>query len=168
MRPIADPDPSSCPGLRVSTCGHSCHAFLTDILVECARGAGIDGHRAVGTSRLGASRAIRHWNLPDEKNHAKAALRADKVDVLTLSCMTYPDDGIEKFARLAVENNPEVRVTLQELWLPEDRFPFDWENRVRESIEEFNEVTMEDLKEPHQAYFKVMEDYVGNLNASLG
>ena len=101
-------------------------------------------------------------------NHAKVALRAGKVDVLTLSCMTYPDDGIEKFARLAVENNPEVRVTLQELWLPEDRFPFDWENRVRESIEEFNEVTMEDLKEPHQAYFKVMEDYVGNLNASLG
>ena len=95
-------------------------------------------------------------------------MRAGKVDVLTLSCMTYPDDGIEKFARLAVENNPEVRVTLQELWLPEDRFPFDWENRVRESIEEFNEVTMEDLKEPHQAYFKVMEDYVGNLNASLG
>ncbi len=168
MKPTADPDPSSCQGLRVFTCGHSCHAFLTDILVELAKGAGIDGHRAVGTSRLGASRAIRHWNLPDKKNHAKAALRAGDVDVLTLSCMTYPDDGIGKFARLAVENNPAVRVTLQELWLPEDRFPFDWENPVRQSVEEFNDVTMEDLKKPHEAYFRAMEDYVSNLNAALG
>jgi hypothetical protein len=117
---------------------------------------------------IGGSRAIQHWDVPEEQNEAKRALCAGKVDVLTLSCMTQPDDGISKFAKLAIEHNPNVRVTLQELWLPEDRFPFDPENRTRESVEQFNDATMEDLRQPHEAYFKVMEDCVKGLNAEIG
>ena len=155
-------------GQRVFTCGHSFHAFVADILSDLADRAGIAWHQAAGTSMIGGSRAIQHWDVPDEQNHAKAALRSGKVDVLTLSCMTQPDEGISNFAKLAVERNSDVRVTLQELWLPEDRFPFDPANRTRQSVDEFNGPTMEELKRPHEAYFKVMEDFVKDLNAELG
>jgi hypothetical protein len=81
-----------------------------------AKGAGIKGHEAVGLSAIGGSRVIQHWDVADDKNKAKAALRAGKVDVLTLSPIHLPDDGIEKFAALALEHNPKVRVTVQEFW----------------------------------------------------
>jgi len=155
-------------GQRVFTCGHSFHAFVSDILIDLAKGAGIGGHQEVGTSMIGGSRAIQHWEVPEEQNEAKTALRSGKVDVLTLSCMTQPDEGISKFAKLAVEHNPNVRLTLQELWLPEDHFPFDAANRTRESVAQFNGSTMADLRKAHDAYFEVMEDYVSSLNAEIG
>jgi hypothetical protein len=166
---MAKRNPDRSPaGQRVFTCGHSFHFWVADILADLAQGTGIKGHQTVGTSMIGGSRAIQHWDVPDEKNEAKKALRAGSVDVLTLSCMTQPDEGIGKFAKLAVEHNPNVRVTLQELWLPEDRFPFDPANRVRKSVDEFDGSTMADLIKPHEAYFKVMEDYVTALNAESG
>ena len=155
-------------GLRVFTCGHSFHYWVADNLTDIARSAGISDHQVAGVSCIGGSRAIQHWDVPEEKNEAKKALRAGIVDVLTLSCMTHPDEGIGKFAKLAVEHNPNVRVTLQELWLPEDRFPFDAGHRVRKSVDEFNGATMADLNPPHKAYFKEMENYVAALNAEIG
>ena len=155
-------------GQRVFTCGHSFHAWVADILTDLARAAGMGGHHAAGTSLIGGSRVIQHWDVPEEQNEAKKALRAGKVDVLTLSCMTQPDEGISRFAHLALEHNPDVRITLQELWLPEDRFPFDPANRVRTSVDEFDGSTMADLEEPHARYFRVMEDYVKALNAEIG
>jgi hypothetical protein len=165
-------DPNTNPpithGQRIFTCGHSFHVWVAAIVAKIAREAGIADHHTVGTSSIGGSRAIQHWDVPDESNEAKRALRASQVDVLTLSCMTQPDDGIAKFAELAVEHKPDVRVTLQELWLPEDRFPFDSKNRMRTSVDEFNHVTMADLQAPHEAYFAVMEDYANALNHRLG
>jgi len=155
-------------GQRVFTCGHSFHYWVSGILVELAQGAGISGHQALGVSCIGASRAIQHWDVPEEQNEAKKALRAGIVDVLTLACMTEPDEGIAKFAKLGVKHNHLIRVTLQELWLPEDRFPFDPLNRAHKSIDEFNCATMADLKQIHEAYFKVMEDYASALNAEIG
>ena len=155
-------------GQRVFTCGHSFHVWVADILADMAKGAGISDHRTVGTSSIGGSPAIQHWDVPEEQNEAKKALRAGNVDVLTLSCMSGPDEGVSKFAKLAVAHNPTVRIMLQELWLPEDRFPFDPANRVRTSPDEFNGSTMADLKGPHDAYFKVMEDYVSALNTGIG
>lgn len=156
------------PGQRVFTCGHSFHFWVAELLRDLAAAAGIRDHQVVGTSVIGGSRAIQHWDVPEEQNSAKTALRAGAVDVLTLSCMTWPDEGIANFAKLAVAHQPDVRVTLQELWLPEDRFPFDPANRVRQSPEQFNDVTMADLEKPHAAYFQVMEDYVRDLNAEIG
>lgn len=155
-------------GQRVFTCGHSFHFWVADLLNETANLAGISGHQTVGTSSIGASMALKHWDVPEEQNQAKRALRAGGVDVLTLSCMSGPDDGIRKFAELATECNPNIRITVQELWLPEDRFPFDAASRVRKSVDEFNGSTIADLKKPHEAYFKAMEDYVNALNAALG
>lgn len=134
-------------GLRVFTCGHSFHAtVIPEILGEIALSANLKKHAQVGVSMIGGSRAIQHFQVPDEKNKAKAALIAGDVDVLTLSCMEHPDEGIAKFAKLAVEHNPNIRITLQELWVPEDHWPFDARHRIRKSRDEFDQTTIEDLK----------------------
>src|SRR5689334_4990177 len=105
----ADEKPADPPkGERVFTCGHSFHVFLPGILSDMAKKAGIKDHVAVGLSSIGGSRVIQHWDVADEKNKAKENLKAGKVDVLTLSPIHLPDDGIEKFAKLAFENNPKV------------------------------------------------------------
>ena len=155
-------------GLRVFTCGHSFHVWMPDILTELVKAAGIHGHQAIGLSSIGGSRAIQHWDVPEETNKAKAALTAGTVDVLTLSCFSGPDEGIRNFAKLAVAHNPNIRVTLQELWLPEDRFPFITGPRAPHTLDEFNDSTLAGLQPPHAAYFKAMEDYVRALNVELG
>src|SRR5437773_2415410 len=109
-------------GQRVFSCGHSFHVFVPGILSDLAKGAGIKDHEMVGLSPIGGSRVIQHWNVPDEKNKAKEALSAGKVDVLTLSPIYLPDEGIENFVKLAVDHNPKVRVTVQEFWLPYDEY----------------------------------------------
>ncbi len=109
-------------GQRVFTCGHSFHVWVYPMLSEMAKAAGIKHHQSVGLSSIGGSRVIQHWDVAEEKNQAKAALRAGKVDVLTLSPIWLPDKGIEKFARLGLEHNPDIRVTVQEFWLPNDTY----------------------------------------------
>ncbi len=69
---------------RVFTCGHSFHVFVHRLVGEMAKAAGIQDHESVGISRIGDSRVIQHWDVPEEKNEAKAALRLGQVDVLTL------------------------------------------------------------------------------------
>ena len=94
-------------GLRVFTCAHSFHGFVYGMLAEAAKNAGIEGHTPAGYSGIGGSRVIQHWNLEDEKHQAKAALSSGKVDVLTLSPIWMPDEGIEKFAKLGLRAQPE-------------------------------------------------------------
>ena len=84
-------------GQRVFTCGHSFHVWVANILSDMAKGAGIDGHQVVGVSSIGGSRVIQHWDIGEEKNKAKEALRTGKVDVLTLAPIFLPDAGIENF-----------------------------------------------------------------------
>src|SRR6478736_954340 len=154
-------------GQRVFTAGNSFHAwFIAPILQDLAAGAGIKGHEIVGVSKIGGSRAIQHWDVPEEKNEAKAALRAGRVDVLTLACMLQPDEGIEKFATLARAHNPEVRVVLQEFWIPWDKF--EWPFQGKESEVNFDAATTNSLETLHQPYFKTMDEYVVALNARLG
>jgi len=153
-------------GQRVFTCGHSFHAWVGNVLGEIARGAGIADHQVAGVSMIGGSRAIQHWNVPDEKNKAKQALKAGQVDVLTLSAMHQPDDGIEKFAKLAVENNPSIRVTLLEFWLPfgSMQWPFKGKNEPAD----VDARSADELRKLHEPYFRAYDDYVVALNKSLG
>ncbi len=154
-------------GLRVFTCGNSFHAwFVPEILADMAAKAGIKGHVIVGVSKIGGSMAIQHWNVPDDKNEAKAALIAGKVDVLTLACMLHPDEGIEKFTQLAYTYNPQVRVTIQEFWIPHDKFI--WPDPADDKWVDFDAATSADLHALHDPYFKEMDDYVSALNAKLG
>jgi hypothetical protein len=154
-------------GLRVFTCGNSFHAwFVPTVMADMVQKAGIQGHVIVGVSKIGGSKAIQHWDVPDDKNEAKAALIAGKVDVLTLACMLHPDDGIEKFTRLAFEHNPNVRVTIQEFWIPGDLFV--WPLPKGKTVQDFDASTVDSLKTLHDPYFREMDRYVADLNAKLG
>ena len=114
-------DRPSVPGLRVFVMGHSFHMFISQPLASLAAAAGILGHHLVGRQSIGGSRVIQHWNLPDEKNMAKAALREGKVDVLTMSPnWVVPDEGIERFVELGLKHNPKLRLVVQLSWMPGD------------------------------------------------
>ena len=105
--PQGGPQAGSVPrGQRMFTCCHSFHCFVYPLVSEMAKAAGIEGIKPVGMSAIGGSRVIQHWDVAEEKNTAKAALCAGKVDVLTLSPIWMPDEGIEKFARLGPGAQP--------------------------------------------------------------
>lgn len=167
-RSRADEKPVQAPpkGLRVFSCGHSFHVFMPAILTDLAKSAGIKDHQPLGLSGIGGSRVIQHWDVPEEKNRAKEALRSGKVDVLTLSPIHLPDDGIEKFARLALEHNPQVRVTVQEFWLPFDLY--DPTFKMRPAKVDHNAPTIAELRKLHEPYFKGMDEHVRALNRKLG
>lgn len=152
-------------GQRVFTCGHSFHVFVPGILADMAKGAGIKDHKVVDISSIGGSKVIQHWNVADEKNRAKQALRDGKVDVLTLAPIHLPDEGIERFAKLALEHNPKVRITVQEFWLPFDYYDGHTE---RPKTVDHNPPTVLKLKHEHERYFKEMDKHVSDLNKKLG
>jgi hypothetical protein len=153
-------------GQHVFTCGHSFHFWIPPILSNMAQLAGIQGHEALGLSAIGGSRVIQHWNVPEAKNQAKKLLSEGKVDVLTLSPMHQPDDGIEKFATLALEHNPNVRVTIQEFWIPFDKF--EWPFKGDKNAVDFGAASIAELRTMHAPYFKTFDDYVIALNRKLG
>jgi CubicO group peptidase (beta-lactamase class C family) len=153
-------------GLRVFSCGHSFHFFMPPILTDIAKGAGITDHQFAGLSSIGGSRVIQHWNVPDEKNKAKEKLRAGAVDVLTLAPIYLPDDGIEKFVDLAVDKNPNVRVTLQEFWLPYD--VYDTKNPLKGRKVDHNAATLAELRKEHEPYFASIDEQVRALNKKIG
>src|SRR5687768_12734026 len=81
-------------GQRVFTAGHSFHMMIPGPLAEMARSAGIKDHAQAGTQGLGGSRTLQIWDIPDERNKVKEALKAGKVDVLTVSPhVRLPDEG---------------------------------------------------------------------------
>ena len=65
---------------------------MPGILADMAKKSEIKDHIPVGLSAIGGSRVIQHWDVPDDKNTAKAALRTGKVDVLTLAPIHLPDN----------------------------------------------------------------------------
>ena len=168
MRAAEDAATAAPPkGLRVFTCAHSFHSFVPALLAEIAKSAGIAGHEQVGISSIGGSRVIQHWDLVDEKHQAKAALTAGKVDVLTLSPIWMPDDGIEKFAKLGLEHNPNIRVTVQEYWMPNDEYVPVYPLQAGKGIDH-NATDLAKLHVANDQYCRDVEEYVGNLNRELG
>jgi hypothetical protein len=119
----------------------------------------------VDLQSIGGSRVIQHWELADEKNKAKNGLKSGGVDVLTLSPIYLPDEGIARFAELALAHNPEVRVTLQAFWLPYD--VYDPSRKKVEKVER-DVLTGEELRRRHEPYFKSIDDHVRELNAKHG
>jgi hypothetical protein len=163
-----DPKPSGpiTTGQRVFSAGHSFHVFIPGILRDMTQKAGIKDHQQVGLSSIGGSRVIQHWNVPDEKNKAKQALGTGKVDVLTLSPIYLPDEGIENFVKLALQHNPKIRITVQEFWLPFDHYDPTFKKRPK--MVDHNAPTGEALRKMHAPYFKSMDDHVKELNAKYG
>jgi hypothetical protein len=152
-------------GQRVFTCGHSFHVWVPDIVVDLAQKAGIKDHVKVGLSSIGGSKVIQHWDKPDEKNNAKAALKTGKVDVLTLSPIFFPDKGIENFTMLALEHNKNIRVLVQPIWLRADIYE---PTTKRPAKVDHNAITIEELRNRHAVYFKEMDAHIRDLNKKLG
>ena len=163
-RSAGDPPP---PGVRVFTCGHSFHGFVYRMLAEMARSAGIEDHQLAGSSMIGGSRVIQHWDAPVEKNTARPAMSAGKVDVLTLSPIWLPDAGIENLARLGFEHNPNIRVTVQEFWLPNDTYHPVYPLETRKEVDH-NATDIEELRKQQSRYDRDIEDHVRAVNRRLG
>lgn len=154
-------------GQRVFTTGHSFHTFIAPILDEIAKSAGINDHRVVGVEFIGGSTVLQHWNVPDGQSKTKQALIAGQVDVLTLSPIWLPDEGIENFATMGLQHNPDLRITVQEFWLPNDTYHpvYPLETHI---VVNHNAATMPELRKQYDLYFTDVDNYVRDLNAKLG
>ena len=152
-------------GQRVFTCGHSFHVWVPGILNDLAKLADIQGHTQVGLSSIGGSRTIQHWDIPDEKNKAKEALKTGKVDVLTLSPIFLPDAGIENFTKLALEHNKDIRIFVQPIWLRWD--VYEPTTKKPEKVDH-DAITGEELRKRHAEYFEKMDAHVRDLNDKQG
>lgn len=188
------PTPPITKGQRMFTCAHSFHVFVYRLVGEMAKAGGIEDHQSAGLSRIGGSRVIQHWDVPEATNEAKIALTAGKVDVLTLSPIWIvpqaglplgqefkkgeknpntnalywlPDDGIEKFAKLGLEHNPNLRITVQEYWLPNDEYVPVYPLQTRKQVDH-DAGTIEAMTKSWNGYFRDVDDYVRNLNKQLG
>jgi hypothetical protein len=150
-------------GQRVLTAGHSFHIFVPAILKDIALSAGIKDHVQVDQQGIGGSRVIQHWNVPDEKNKIKIGLRTGKVDVLTLSPIAHPDEGIDNFTKLALEHNPNIRITVQASWAA-----YDLADRTKLEKVDRNARTPDDLRRIHAAYFQSVDAQVQALNKQYG
>ncbi len=153
-------------GLRVFTCGHSFHVFTYKQVDEMAKAAGLD-HQLVGLSGIGGSMVQKHWDVPEEKNIAKAALAAGEVDVLTLSPIWLPDEGIENFVKLGIQHNQALRITVQEYWLPNDEYEPVYPLQTKKKTDH-NATDLGKLREANAHYAKDIEDYVRGINQRLG
>lgn len=149
-------------GQRIFFSGHSFHYFMPGILSDMAKKADIKDHTQVGLSAIGGSRVYQHWNVPDDKNKAKEALKGGKLDVFTMAPIYLPDDGIEKFVKLGIENNPKIRIFVQENWLPWDHYEPAF--KAPKGKVDHNAPTVEALRKMHEPYFKSIEDHVAELN----
>jgi hypothetical protein len=177
--------------LRIFTIGHSFHAWIPEWLSQVEVETDVKGHIQVGRSYIGGSRVIVHWLVPDNKNTAKAALIAGNVDVLTMSPMLSPDPGIDDFATLGLQHNPNLRIALQEFWLPHDRLNSfgetsygaeanalrDWKDPAPSPTDPrkgmgdpslFNVPTPDQIEKLHAPYFARMNDYIVEENKKLG
>ncbi len=153
-------------GQRVFSAGHSFHYFMPPILNDIANSAGIDDHAFAGLSSIGGSRVIQHWDVADDKNMAKSLLKEGKVDVLTLAPIHLPDPGIENFAELGIQGNANIRITVQEFWLPFDIY--DTTFTLRPKQVDHNIPTADELRQLHAPYFQSMDEHVAELNEKFG
>jgi hypothetical protein len=141
------------------------------MLDEITKGGGFNDQVIVGKSMIGGSKSLRHWEVKDETNQAKKALQAGAVDVLTLTPIYLPDDGIEKFARLGLEHNPKIRVTVQEFWLPFDEYQphyYDPPLIPKPAKVDHNAATGDTLRAMHKRYFDEMDEHIRAVNKKLG
>jgi hypothetical protein len=154
-------------GQRVFVCAHSFMIYTAKLLPPMAEAAGI-AHVNAGQQMIGGSRVIQHWDLPDEKNRAKAALRAGQVDVLTLSPNTLmPDPGIENFTKLGLEKNPALRVLVQASW--PTREGTSGKSFTNESRNAATVTSLRAQRDAHRSTWLVnLEAQVRTLNTAVG
>lgn len=149
-------------GQRVYSIGHSFHVFMPGILSQIAKSAGIADHQQVGLSSIGGSYVMQHWDVADDKFKSKATLESGNLDVLTVAPLYLPDEGLENFVRLASEKSPQIRVLVQEFWLPFDVYVnFKKQQPPAPNREVFD---LEKLQAEHDKYFHDIDEQVRTMN----
>ena len=153
-------------GQRVFYTGHSFHIFVPPAIEQLVKSAGIQDHKLVGQQGIGGSRVIQHWDLPDDKNKAKAALLTGEVDVFTMAAhLAIPDEGIAKFTELGLKHNPKLRLLVQGSW-----YPFDVaspEKRIQDNAQR-DDMKIEDLQAALDDWRTKLEAQVDALNQEHG
>jgi hypothetical protein len=166
VEPEVKPKQAIEDGFRVYTAGHSFHFWVAPTLSDLAEKAGIKMYENAGVSYRGASSVQKIWDMSlGEK--AREALRNGEVDVLTLAPIWMPDEGIEKFARLGLEHNSELRITVQEVWLPNDTYHPVYPLEVRNYVDH-NATNLVELRAHNERYRRDIEKQVQELNQQLG
>lgn len=161
-------------GQRVFTTGHSLFHGTPPVLDELAGAAGMTDHRLVGMSDVNGSKVQTHFS----GREVRAALSAGTVDVLTMAPIYLPDPGIEQFAELGVKHNPDLRLTVMEIWVTYDSYePRYYMNGPKGSPTERIEkpkmvdrdaATGESLRKLHKPHFDGMDELVTAVNKKLG
>ena len=162
----SDATTSDSKGTRVFVCAHSFMIFTAALLPPMAKDAEV-AYVNAGQQMIGGSKTLQHWELPDDKNKAKAALREGKVDVLTLSPhKMIPDVGIDNFTKLGLEKNPKIRVLIQASWPARDGVEGEFKNAMRDNatVESVREMS----KRHHSDWISKLEKQVRDLNTSVG
>lgn len=163
----APAEPEGLQGLRVFTAGHSLHWYVPDILAELASASGIQGHKIAGVQSLGVSRTIQHWNHQGGRNQARQALEAGNVDLLTLSPIQFPDEGIEHFVKLGLEHNPKMKFTVQVSWGGPDIDNQDFDFSLLMTQPD-REKTPEQLKTLNQKNEMAAQEQAAKINEQVG
>jgi hypothetical protein len=153
-------------GQKVATCGHSFHVFTYRQVAEIAVSAGLE-HELVGLSSIGGSTVKKHWAVPEEESKAKQALKAGSADVLTLAPIWLPDEGIEAFVKYGLEHRPDLRILVQEYWMPNDEYEPVYPLQTKKKVDH-NATDLVQLHDATSRYAKDIEDHVRALNASVG
>ena len=156
-------------GKRVFSAGHSYHFHLPAMLEKIAKSAGFPDHKIAGKSMIGGSKSVQHWN--QVPNNAKDALQSGQVDVLTLTPIYLPDDGVEEFSDFGLKFNPDLKVTMQEFWLPYDEYQPAYYNAPTipsPATVDHNVATVSKLEAIHAKYFEEMDALVTRVNAKIG
>ena len=157
-------DPPS--GLNVVVTGHSFHLPVMAALEQDVKSAGIANHRFAARQMIGGSTVTQHWELPDEKNTAKSALRGGGIEVMTMSPnWVVPDAAIDRFVDLGLEKNPEMRFLVQVSWYPWDGLepPL----RVGKN-EERDAKTVADLRAAYDPFREAIAKQVAATNSRIG
>ena len=162
---ISDDRPTPPAGLRVFYTGHSFHIFVSPLVDELAKAAGIEGHKLAGRQGIGGSRVIQHWELADDKNTARPALSGGQVDVFTMAAhVAIPDEGITNFTELGLAHNPNLRLLVQASWYP---FDVPGERRIRDNTKR-DEMLIADLQAAVDEWRTRLEAQADELNEKHG
>jgi hypothetical protein len=153
-------------GQRVFYASNSGMWYVPTPLGEMAEAAGIKGHNLAGLQKLGASRTLQHWDLPDSKNKAKDALKKGEVDVFVMSPIQYPDEGIDNYVKLGLEHNPDMRFVVQITWGGWDIDNQDFPRGATFIVN--REKTPEQLKKLYQRNIKAAEEQADAINKRVG
>ncbi len=154
-------------GLRIFTAGHSLHWYVPGILTELASASGIQGHTQLGVQSLGVSRTLQHWQHEGGQNQARRALEQGNADVLTLSPIQFPDEGIDNFVKLGLENNPNMKFVVQISWGGPDIDNQDFSFAALGSAPN-REKTPEQLQTLNVKNVKAGEEHAAKINEQYG